>query len=187
MTRSGAGMAIVVLLWAAGPAVAQPQPSASGLPPYAAEPMPLYKAALGSLSWKISSSNAEAQAYFDQGFQLVYSFAKYEAIRSFREASKRDPECAMCYWGEALAWGSNLNQVITGGDAPFAFAAAQKALSLKHKATPRERALIDALAQRYVEHFDPDRWKVTGDSSRAGKPASGALADASVSAPAEDA
>jgi len=155
MTRSGAGMAIVGLLWAA-PAVAQPQPGAAGpLPPYAAEPMPLYKAALSSLSWKISSPNAEAQAYFDQGFQLVYSFAKYEAVRSFREASKRDAECAMCYWGEALAWGSSLNQVITGRDAPFAFAAARKALSLKHKATPRERALIDALAERYVEHFDP--------------------------------
>ncbi len=39
----------------------------------------------------------------------------------------------------------------------------------------------------YAEHFDPNKWKVTGDSSRAGKPASGALADASVSAPAEDA
>ena len=74
-------MAIVVLMGAVGPAGAQPQPPASGsLPPYVAEPMPLRKAALGALSWKISSSNAEAQAYFDQGFQLVYSFAKYEAI-----------------------------------------------------------------------------------------------------------
>jgi tetratricopeptide (TPR) repeat protein len=117
--------------------------------------MPLHKVGLGSFSRKISSSNAEAQAYFDQGFQLMYSFAKYDAVRSFREAWKRDPECAMCYWGEALAWGSNLNQVITGGDAPFAYAAAQKALSLKQKPTPREQALIEALAHRYVEHFDP--------------------------------
>jgi tetratricopeptide (TPR) repeat protein len=149
-------MCVLALTLTVGPALAQPLPGPPGsLPPYVAEPMPLYKAGLGSLSWKISSSNAEAQAYFDQGFQLVYSFAKYEAVRSFREAWKRDPECAMCYWGEALAWGSNLNQVINAGDAPFAYAAAQKALSLKHNATARERALIDALAPRYVEHFDP--------------------------------
>ena len=62
----------------------------------------------------------------------------------------------MCYWGEALAWGSNLNQVITGDDAPHAYAAAQKALSLKQKAAPRDRALIEALAHRYVARFDPE-------------------------------
>jgi len=146
----------IVLICAASAAQAQQPPGASGqLPPFLTEPMALHTVALGSFSRKISSSNAEAQAYFDQGFQLVYSFAKYDAIRSFREAWKRDPECAMCYWGEALAWGSSLNQVISAGDAPFAYAAAQKALSLKQRATPPERALIEALAQRYVERFDP--------------------------------
>ena len=135
------------MMCAAGTALAQQPPGGPGqLPPFLAEPMPLYKVGLGSFSRKISSSNAEAQAYFDQGFQLVYSFGKYDAIRSFREAWKRDPECAMCYWGEALAWGSNLNQVISAVDAPFAYAAAQKALSLKQRATPPERALIEALA-----------------------------------------
>ena len=154
MSRKGTLVAIV-LAWTAGAAAAQPQPSGSPpLPPFLAQPIPLHKAALGTFSRKISSSNVEVQAYFDQGFQLMYSFAKYDAIRSFREAWKRDPECAMCYWGEAWAWGSNLNQVITGNDAPHAYAAVQKALSLKDKTTPRERALIEALALRYVEHFD---------------------------------
>ncbi len=157
MTSSCASAAMIVLMCAAaGTALAQQQSGGPApLPPYFAEPMPLHKAALGSFSRKISSSNADAQAYFDQGFQLHYSFAKYEAIRSFREAWKRDAECAMCYWGEALAWGSNLNQVITGDDSPHAYAAAQKALSLKQKAAPRERALIEALAQRYVARFEP--------------------------------
>ena len=151
-----AATAIAVLIWAAGAAVAQPRPSESAsLPPFVAEPIPLYKVGLGTFSRKISSSNAEAQAYFDQGFQLMYAFAKYDAIRSFREAWKRDPACAICYWGEAWAWGSNLNQVITPGDAPFAYAAAGKALALKEKATPKERALIEALAPRYVERFNP--------------------------------
>jgi tetratricopeptide (TPR) repeat protein len=150
-----ASTTILLLIWAAA-ATAQPQSSgANALPPFVARPIAIYKVGLGPFSRKISSSNAEAQAFFDQGFQLMYSFAKYEAVRSFREAWKRDPECAICYWGEAWAWGSNLNQVMTTDDAPFAYGAAQKALLLKHKATDRERALIDALAHRYVEHFDP--------------------------------
>jgi len=155
MSSRCATITILLLIWAAG-AAAQPQSSgANPLPPFVAQPIPLYKVGLGSFSRKISSSNAEAQAFFDQGFQLMYSFAKYDAVRSFREAWKRDPECAMCYWGEAWAWGSNLNQVMTPLDAPFAYAAAQKALSLKQKAADRERAMIEALAQRYVEHFNP--------------------------------
>ena len=82
----------------------------------------------------MSSTNKEAQAFFDQGFQMMYSFAKPEAVRSFREAWKRDPECAICYWGEAWAWGSYLNAPMTPEEAPYAYAAAQKALSLKSRA-----------------------------------------------------
>ena len=119
------------------------------LPPDVADPIALYKAGLGTFTRKISSSNAEAQAYFDQGFQLMYSFAKREAIRSFREASKRDPNCAICYWGEAWAWGPNLNELMFPEQARFAYAAAQKALALKDKASPWERAFIEAMAVRY--------------------------------------
>ena len=151
------GVLCAVLI--ASPAAAQQgQAKPAATPSYPAsfdEPMPLHTVGLGSFTRPISSASREAQAYFDQGFQFMYSFAKYEAIRSFREAWKRDPECAICYWGEAWAWGSNLNQVINANDAPFAYAAVQKALSLKANATPRERALIEALSYRYVEHFDP--------------------------------
>jgi tetratricopeptide (TPR) repeat protein len=147
--------ALVVSICVAAPA-AQPQSTdPAALPPMVAQPIPLYKVGLGSFSRKISSSNAEAQAYFDQGFQLMYSFAKYEAIRSYREAWKRDPGCAICYWGEAWAWGSNLNQVIGPADSPFAYAAIQRALALKDNASPWERTLIEAMAHRYVERFDP--------------------------------
>jgi tetratricopeptide (TPR) repeat protein len=105
----------------------------------------------------MSSSNKEAQAFFDQGFQMMYAFAKPEAVRSFREAWKRDADCAICYWGEAWAWGSYLNAPMSGEESPHAYAAAQKALSLKGRATPKERALIDAIAVRYVEKFDAAR------------------------------
>jgi tetratricopeptide (TPR) repeat protein len=156
MSNRSISTVAAVLFAAAAGLVAAPQPAdLPPLPPQLAEPIRLFKVGLGTFTRKISSSDPEAQAFFDQGFQLMYSFGRFDAIRSFRQASKHDPECAMCYWGEAWAWGSNLNQVISARDAPFAYAAAQKALSLKHKATARERALIDAMAQRYVERFDP--------------------------------
>src|SRR5688500_15217695 len=94
-------VSFTVVLLAPAAASGQPQHQHPALPPDVAAPIELYKAGLGTFSRKISTSSAEAQAFFDQGFQLMYAFAKREAIRSFREASKRDPTCAMCYWGEA--------------------------------------------------------------------------------------
>ena len=67
------------------------------------EPIQFYKTGLGDFKKPISTKNPEAQAYFNQGFQMMYAFAKPEAVRSFRESWKRDPECAICYWGEAWA------------------------------------------------------------------------------------
>ena len=61
----------------------------------------------------------------------MYSFAKPEAVRSFREAWKRDPNCAICYWGEAWAWGSYLNGPMSAEQSPFAYAAAKKAQALR--------------------------------------------------------
>jgi len=118
------------------------------------EPIQLYKTGLGTFSRPISSTNKDAQAFFDQGFQMMFAFAKAEAVRSFRESWKRDPECAICYWGEAWAWGSYLNAPMNAEEAPHAYAAAQKAVSLRSRAPEKERALIDALAVRYVEKFD---------------------------------
>ena len=118
------------------------------------EPILIFKTGLGTFTRPMSSTNKEAQAFFDQGFQMMYAFAKPEAVRSFREAWKRDADCAMCYWGEAWAWGSYLNAPMSDEEAPHAYAAAQKALSLKGRATAKERALIDAMAVRYVEKFD---------------------------------
>ena len=118
------------------------------------EPIDIFKNGLGSFTRPISSTSKEAQAYFDQGFQMMYAFAKPEAVRSFREAWKRDPQCAICHWGEAWAWGSYLNSPMRGEEAPHAYAAAQKALSLKAQASEKERALIEAMAVRYVETFD---------------------------------
>ena len=129
------------------------------VPKYVREPIPLYTAGLGPFHRPISSKNAEAQKFFDQGFQMMYAFARIDAIRSFREAWKRDPECAICYWGEGWAWGSYLNGPMSADQSPFAYAATQKAISLRDKATPVERAFIDALAIRYVKDFKADTRK----------------------------
>jgi tetratricopeptide (TPR) repeat protein len=118
------------------------------------EPIEIYRTGLGTFTRKISSANPEAQAFFDQGFQMMYAFAKAEAVRSFRESWKRDPNCAICYWGEAWAWGSYLNAPMTDEEAPHAYAAIQRAVSLKSHADAKERAMIDTMAVRYVERFD---------------------------------
>ncbi len=134
------------------------------LPKYVADPIPLYSVGLGPFTKKISSSNYEAQKFFDQGFQMMYSFAKLDAVRSFREAWKRDPGCAICYWGEAWAWGSYLNGPMLPEHSPFAYAALQKALALRQTAAPWEKAFIEAMQARYVKDFDP---KTRMDQERA--------------------
>jgi len=133
------------------PAAGQPPPVPSIYGRYT-QPIQLFEVGLGTFSKPMSSSSREAQAFFDQGFQMMYAFAKPEAVRSFREAWKRDPDCAICYWGEAWAWGSYLNAPMTAEESPHAYAAAQRALSMT--APAKERALIEAMAVRYVETFD---------------------------------
>src|SRR6186713_2810948 len=118
------------------------------------EPITIFANGLGTFARPISSSNAEARAFFNQGFQMMYAFAKAEAVRSFREAWKRDPDCAICYWGEAWAMGSYLNGAMTAPESPLAYEAMQKALALKSKGSEKERDFIDALSVRYVEKFD---------------------------------
>jgi hypothetical protein len=129
------------------------------------EPIGLYKTGLGTLTRPISSKNAEAQAYFNQGLQLMYGFAKVEAGRSFREAQKRDPDCAICYWGEAWAWGPYVNGRMTAAHAERAYAAIQQAAARAGThASKNEQALIRAMNERYAERFDAAR---QGDRDRA--------------------
>jgi tetratricopeptide (TPR) repeat protein len=174
------GTAFAAVL-AASTMLAQTSPAAGqhahGAPPAAfSGRITLYKTALGTFTRQISSQNKEAQAFFNQGFQLTYAFGKPEAVRSFREAETRDPDCAICYWGEAWAWGSDLNWTMGPDEAPFAYAAIQKALALAPaRATPVERAFIQAMSVRYVERFDQTKQK---DQDRAYAEAMKKVADA---------
>ena len=129
-------------------------------PPEFEETMPLHHdgKGLGPFSRAITTSSTDAQLYFDQGIQLMYAFDPNGAARSFREAWKLDPDCAMCYFGEAWAWGPYLNGPMTSPDAPRAYVAIQKAMELAAgNTTDVERALIEAMATRYEAEHDSDR------------------------------
>ena len=69
---------------------------------------PLF-AGLGTHSRKVTTNSALAQQYFDQGLNFVFGFNHGAAIRSFQEAARLDPECAMTHWGIALACGPSIN------------------------------------------------------------------------------
>jgi tetratricopeptide (TPR) repeat protein len=117
-------------------------------PAFADTEAPMW-AGLGSITYKITTANERAQAYFDQGLRLAYAFNHGEAQRAFRMAQKLDPDCAMCFWGEAIVLGPNINLPMQEDAIAPAFAAAQKAKVLATKASSREQALIAALAVRY--------------------------------------
>jgi tetratricopeptide (TPR) repeat protein len=123
--------------------------SAAGSAPAFAETEPPLWTGLGSITYKITTANERAQAYFDQGLRLAYAFNHGEAQRAFRMAQKLDPDCAMCFWGEALVLGPNINLPMPEDAAAPAYAAVQKAKALAGKASPREQALIGALVTRY--------------------------------------
>ena len=122
--------------------------AASAAPAFADTEPPLWDG-LGAVTYKITTANERAQAYFDQGLRLAYAFNHGEAQRAFRKAQKLDPDCAICFWGEALVLGPNINLPMQEDAMAPAYATAQKAKALAGKASPREQALIAALAQRY--------------------------------------
>jgi tetratricopeptide (TPR) repeat protein len=100
----------------------------------------------------VTTKSPRAQVFINQGINLSWAFNHAESGRAFREAARLDPNCAMAYWGQALVLGPNINAAMEPTDETPAYAAIQKAVSLASKVTltPKERALIDALAQRYT-------------------------------------
>lgn len=112
---------------------------------------------LGNHKFPITTSSAQAQQFIDQGLMLAYGFNHAEAARSFAEAARLDPDCAMAYWGMAFVQGANINMAMSPEAEPKAYAMIQKAIALKKNASEKERAYIDALAQRYSGQEKPDR------------------------------
>jgi tetratricopeptide (TPR) repeat protein len=169
--------AITVCLVGACSREAPPEPAASPLSDSKSELVaragaPLFDG-MGDHHHPITTRDPGAQKYFDQGLVIDFAFNHAESVRSFRAAQRLDPDCAMCYWGEALALGPNINvtsngkAVMSDEDRVAAYAAIQKAVALKDGATEQERDYIDALATRY-----------NGDASTPREPLDEAYVDA---------
>src|SRR5688572_8294632 len=124
----------------------------------AAEPVIPLLDTLGNHTYRVTTKSPAAQRYFDQGLRFLHGFNHGAAIRSFQEAARLDPTCAMAHWGIALASGPHINFPAVP---PPAAALAWKELGLAKEhaanASPIERKLIDALSVRYADPQPEDR------------------------------
>ena len=105
---------------------------------------------LGTHTFPVSTKNSRVQLFINQGVNLAFGFNHAEAARAFAEAARLEPGLAIAYAGHALVLGPNINAPMDPEKEAEAMSLAQKAVSLKAKATPRERAYIDAIATRYT-------------------------------------
>jgi len=154
MTRTAVvGMQFVIALWSAQPALAQHEHAP--LPAAATEMYP----GLGDYHFAITTSNPEAQTYFDTGIRLLYGFNHDEAARYFRRAAELDPQAAMPYWGLALSIGPNYNDTaVDENRARTTFEAVQAAQQRTPTASERERTYIAAIAKRYASPDPNSDW-----------------------------
>ncbi len=137
----------------------EPETAVASAERHAAQPtevVPLYDD-LGDHHYAINTNVPAAQDYFDQGLRLYYAFNHAEAVRAFKEAQRLDEDCAMCWWGEAMAWGPNINLPMDEPSGIAAYAALQGALARREHASEREKTLIDALVARYSAESPADR------------------------------
>src|SRR5258708_16582591 len=104
---------------------------------------------LGDLHHPVSTSNAQAQQFFDQGLRFIYAFNHDEAARSFQHAAELDPKLAIAYWGVAEAVGPNYNDPASADRFKAAHEAIQKAVDLSANASPSEQAYVQAMAKRF--------------------------------------
>ncbi len=103
------------------------------------------------------SMSAEARQYFDQGLALAYGFNHAGAIQSFRRARELDPACEVCWWGEAMANGPNINAGLDDAQNKAALGAISTARELTSDTDPAVRALIEAQALRFSPDPEADR------------------------------
>ena len=114
----------------------------------AAAPPPVLVDGLGYAGIEPDSGNILARAWFVQGVRLIWAFDEAEAVRSFQQAQLIDPNCALCFFGEAWARGPTINLQPRTEELAAARVAAQKAIALGGRLSPRDRLLVEAMALR---------------------------------------
>ncbi len=103
----------------------------------------------GDATFKIRTPSADAQAFFDNGLQLGHAFAHHPALAAFEEASRRDPNCAMCLWGQAWAGGATINFTVDDKVQARYAELMKRATVLAADGPQLERDLIAAMVKRY--------------------------------------
>lgn len=124
---------------------------------------------LGDINHPVSTKNAEAQKFFNQGLAYAFAFNHEEAVRSFRRAAELDAELAMAHWGASLALGSNYNVQADISQLKQAYEHLEKAQALASKASEKERDYIAALSKRYSADENADRQKLAQEYKTAMK------------------
>jgi tetratricopeptide (TPR) repeat protein len=121
---------------------------------------------LGTYTRTITTGSPSAQKWFTRGLLWNYGFNHEEAAHCFERAIKADPDCAMAYWGLALALGPNYNKPWEFFDADElektvkrTHDAVQKAQEHAVRASPVEQALVEALKARYPKASERDAQK----------------------------
>jgi tetratricopeptide (TPR) repeat protein len=125
-----------------------PAGGAAEAPAPAAAPDPVLVDGLGYAGIVPDTQSAEARRWFEQGVRLIWAYDEAEAVRSFAQAQKLDPSCAMCAWGEAWARGPTLNLQPRTEEHGAASKAAARAHSLAGSLGERDRALVEAMRVR---------------------------------------
>jgi len=106
---------------------------------------------LGFAGIEADSADREVRAWFAQGIRLIYAFDEVEAVRSFRKAQQLDPNCALCFFGEAWARGPTINLQPRTDELVLARAAARRAAALSGRLSARDRILVEAMAIRTAD------------------------------------
>src|SRR3954470_16290928 len=88
------------------------------------------------IHFPVTSKNSEVQKFVEQGIGQLHGFWYFEAERSFRQAAKLDPDCAIAYWGMAMANEENPKRVQ---------GFLKEAVKRKGNASKREKLYIQAL------------------------------------------
>jgi len=118
---------------------------------------------LGSVDHPVTTKNAEAQKFFNQGLAYLFAFNHDEGVASFKRAAELDPTMAMAFWGASLGLGANYNDPSNPDRFTQAYKYLEKAIELAPGVSEAERGYINALAKRYSKDPAADKAKLAAD------------------------